>query len=150
MAHLQEQAHPGDIGSGWGVELEQPADSVPATPEGYRNLDRLHARIQPLFFRPNDGADSASHREAGQDVHAPLGVATHEQDEGNGEVHGEHEQRRQRGDRRRPGGGVPAEHDPAPDRRGAHTRSLRHRLVGLADRGKLPGFLHPTVVFSYN
>jgi tRNA pseudouridine55 synthase len=24
------------------------------------------------------------------------------------------------------------------------------RLLGLADRGKLPGFLHPTVVFSYN
>lgn len=24
------------------------------------------------------------------------------------------------------------------------------RLVGLADRGKMPGFLHPTVVFSYN
>jgi tRNA pseudouridine55 synthase len=24
------------------------------------------------------------------------------------------------------------------------------RLVGLAGRGKLPGFLHPTVVFSYN
>jgi tRNA pseudouridine55 synthase len=23
-------------------------------------------------------------------------------------------------------------------------------LIGLADRGKLPGFLHPTVVFSYN
>jgi tRNA pseudouridine55 synthase len=24
------------------------------------------------------------------------------------------------------------------------------RLVGLADRGKMPGFLHPAVVFSYN
>lgn len=24
------------------------------------------------------------------------------------------------------------------------------RLVGLADRGKMPGFLHPTVVFRYN
>jgi tRNA pseudouridine55 synthase len=24
------------------------------------------------------------------------------------------------------------------------------RLAGLADRGKLPGFLHPAVIFSYN
>jgi hypothetical protein len=23
-------------------------------------------------------------------------------------------------------------------------------LVGLAKRGKTPGFLHPTIVFSYN